>query len=88
MNKRTNYNFRQPNIENAGLNQIDAYLIACELLHNLSLERKHRPWWKFWKPRWFIHHEPLRNDAARFLRKVKYKGMRLHGFHMVGEEQQ
>ena len=48
---------------------------ACNILHNMALEYE-KPWWKRVFKRWHIHHEPLRHDAANFLRRIKYERMR------------
>ena len=43
---------------------------ATRILHNMALEVK-RPWWRRLFIRWAVHHEPLRNDAARLLRDAR-----------------
>ena len=50
------------------------FMWACDILHNMSLEYS-RPWWRRMFGRWYISDEPLRNDAANFLREVGDKRM-------------
>ena len=56
---------------------------AQVILHFLALERRG---WKhlLFGRRWFIHHEPLRNDAARLLRQAGYEAPRPRGTRYVG----
>ena len=58
---------------------------ACDILHNMSLEYS-RPWWRRLFGRWYISDEPLRNDAANFLREVGDKRMIPWDVRRVGEE--
>jgi len=41
---------------------------AITILHNMALERR-SPWRRFFS-RWYISDEPLRNDAARFIKDL------------------
>ena len=60
------------------------YSEALSILHLMSLERD-GPWWKRMLSRWWISDEPIRNDAARLLRRVGYRGMVPIGYRRVGE---
>ena len=60
------------------------YGAALSILHLMSLERD-RPWWKRMFSRWWISDEPLRNDAARLLRRVGYRGSIPIGYRRVGD---
>ena len=40
---------------------------AITILHNMALERRG---WRHFFSRWYISDEPLRNDAARFLKEL------------------
>jgi hypothetical protein len=42
---------------------------ACAILENMALKND-RAWYEFWVPRWQIHDEPLRNDAANLLAEI------------------
>ncbi len=42
---------------------------ACVILQNMALENT-RQWWQFWRPRWQISDEPLRNDAHHLLAEI------------------
>jgi hypothetical protein len=42
---------------------------ARTILGNLAAENDLK-WWEFWKPRWPIHHEPLRSDAKNLIREI------------------
>ena len=60
------------------------YMAALLILHQMSLERS-GPWWKRMFSRWWISDEPLRNDAARLLRKIGFRGMIPIGYRRVGD---
>ena len=55
------------------------------LLHSLALEYKVQPWWKFWRKRWVMDDEPLREDAARILRGLNYKRPIHADYQYVGD---
>ena len=57
---------------------------ALTILHNLALENG-GPWWKRMWRRWHISDEPLRNDAARLLRRYQVMMMRPAGTRYVGD---
>ena len=56
---------------------------AAGILHNLALENRRR-WWSPFR-RWFIHDEPLRNDAANLLRQYKVGLPMPEGTFYVGD---
>ena len=56
---------------------------AERILHNMALERTGRG---RWFRRWFISHEPLRNDAANLLRESNRGGFLMpNGTQLVGD---
>ena len=56
---------------------------ALYVLHNMALENE-RPWWAFWRPRWAISHEPLRNDAANIIHDCGAAFMTPIGTRLLG----
>ena len=59
---------------------------SCEILHNLSLEYRHVSWWqRMLGKRWVISDEPLRHDAARFLRSIRHDKTVPEDYKMAGE---
>lgn len=57
---------------------------AEHILHNMALERT--GWARFFS-RWFISHEPLRNDAANLLRESNRCGCLMpNGARLVGDD--
>ena len=43
---------------------------AHMILSNMALENELH-WWEFWKSRWPISHEPLRNDARNLVKQIE-----------------
>ena len=57
---------------------------ACGILHNMALERNVSLLSRCFR-RWHISDEPLRNDAANFLRRIRFLADRPIGTKYVGE---
>ena len=60
-------------------------LEALIILHNMALENDKKG--ILGVKRWHIDDEPLRNDAARLLRKCGYQSLMPVGTHYVGDEE-
>lgn len=57
---------------------------ALHILHRLSLE--HIGWRSFWR-RWVYSDEPLRHDAANFLRSMGFQTLNPHDTRLVGDKE-
>ena len=57
--------------------------IALNILHDLALENRNKGLFKL--NRWYIPDEPLRNDAARLLRRINYKRKKPYDTKYVGD---
>jgi hypothetical protein len=54
---------------------------ALCILHNMAVERTG---WRSFFRRWWINHEPLRNDAANLIREVGFAAMMPNNSRLVG----
>ena len=58
---------------------------ALRILHNMAVERTG---WRSFFCRWWINHEPLRNDAANLIREVGYRQVMPMNCCLVGDDQE